>query len=477
MKKTLLLLFAALMCMGGVNAGVKYSIGEPTNNTADGEDVWYDSSTKTITFFSQWNYRPGWWIGDKNYSDYETFVIKFSGTVSNKIQVLIEYTDTYIDTEDGNKEKHYASYGNNGDTHENTITVTLDGAHSSSVRQIYLQLADALGTGETASVTFSEAYFESSSDRTTLAFDPTTFNQHWDSETYDASTHVIQYNGSWKGIGWWLGKEYPEYKSAVFIFEKTTTAGQLVASCPKVGDEDPNSANKWFGTGSTYVVCDISGCTTINQFMLQNATENATITFKKAYFSTLDATSEEAYITSYAWPLIINSSGYASFASDNALDFSDVDGLEAYIVSSLTSTEATMKKVSQVPMWTGLILKGTAGTTYEVPIIASADPVDNWLGCTSSGGGTCESGQVYVLSDGQFKKYTGTEIPAYKAYLLAENIPAEAHELSLNFGDATGIKNIKVGTEDNVYYDLQGRRVLYPTKGLYIVNGKKVIVK
>ena len=41
----------------------------------------------------------------------------------------------------------------------------------------------------------------------------------------------------------------------------------------------------------------------------------------------------------------------------------------------------------------------------------------------------------------------------------------------------TGIKGMKMGTLDNVYYDLQGRRILYPTSGFYIVNGKKAIIK
>lgn len=46
-----------------------------------------------------------------------------------------------------------------------------------------------------------------------------------------------------------------------------------------------------------------------------------------------------------------------------------------------------------------------------------------------------------------------------------------------NGGGTTDIKDMKVDTKDNLYYDLQGRRVLYPTTGLYIVNGKKVILK
>jgi len=65
----------------------------------------------------------------------------------------------------------------------------------------------------------------------------------------------------------------------------------------------------------------------------------------------------------------------------------------------------------------------------------------------------------------------------YRAYMVVEGA-ATARELDLVIdGVSTGIKNMKVGTDDNVYYDLQGRRVLYPTKGLYIVNGHKVIIK
>lgn len=65
----------------------------------------------------------------------------------------------------------------------------------------------------------------------------------------------------------------------------------------------------------------------------------------------------------------------------------------------------------------------------------------------------------------------------YRAYMVVEG-GASSRELDLVIdGVSTGIKNMKVGTDDNVYYDLQGRRVLYPTKGLYIVNGRKVIIK
>ena len=55
---------------------------------------------------------------------------------------------------------------------------------------------------------------------------------------------------------------------------------------------------------------------------------------------------------------------------------------------------------------------------------------------------------------------------------------ASSNTLAIDWGDGTtSIKNMKVGSDDNIYYDLQGRRVLYPQKGVYILNGKKVVIK
>ena len=42
---------------------------------------------------------------------------------------------------------------------------------------------------------------------------------------------------------------------------------------------------------------------------------------------------------------------------------------------------------------------------------------------------------------------------------------------------ATGIKEVSDSTSDGYIYDLQGRRVANPTHGLYIINGKKHLIK
>ena len=75
-----------------------------------------------------------------------------------------------------------------------------------------------------------------------------------------------------------------------------------------------------------------------------------------------------------------------------------------------------------------------------------------------------------------------TNIPGNKAFLVLTSTEAQAKSFVLEFedGGTTGIETIEnsqKSTDDGVYYDLQGRRVENPTRGIYIVNGKKVVIK
>ena len=185
----------------------------------------------------------------------------------------------------------------------------------------------------------------------------------------------------------------------------------------------------------------------------------------------------------------IATSGYTSLASSYALDFANAikedagdDALTAYYISNITKTSVTLTSVEQAPAGEGLILKGSAGKTYTIPAIASADAITNQLSgavtATSVGANT-----TYALSGGKLKLFTGTEIPAGKAYLLKSKVPVSANELTLDFGEgseATGIESVEkaeIELLNGDFFNLAGQRVAQPTKGLYVVNGKKVIIK
>ena len=137
-----------------------------------------------------------------------------------------------------------------------------------------------------------------------------------------------------------------------------------------------------------------------------------------------------------------------------------------------------------VPANTPLLLEG-ATTAIPVAASSSTDVSANLLKAGTGAAVSAESGKTkYVLSakegNAVFKKINATDatVPAGKAYLeFAEVISAPELDIVFN-GDVTGISSIDNGqlTIDN-YFDLQGRKVMNPAKGLYIVNGRKVIIK
>ena len=186
-------------------------------------------------------------------------------------------------------------------------------------------------------------------------------------------------------------------------------------------------------------------------------------------------------------PAKIGATGYTTFASTKALDLSDLPaGLTAYKASAVSGNKVTFTAVTDaVPAGTGLLLEGTASQTYAIPVAATASALaDNLLvGCTASTNLTANASYYVMVNDGGTAKFqsledNGATIPAGKAYLAA---PAGARQLTFDFGDATGIDNeLRVNSEDfatGAWYTLDGRRVANPTKGIYIVNGKKVVIK
>ena len=133
-----------------------------------------------------------------------------------------------------------------------------------------------------------------------------------------------------------------------------------------------------------------------------------------------------------------------------------------------------MTSVTATPAETGLVLKGEAGAEYNIPVATSATSIEGNLLQAAVTATNVGAKSVYVLDGDKFKVFTGTEIPAGKAYLPMNS---NARLLEFVFGDATAIGSVNVDINVDQIYDLQGRRVKTPSKGVYVVDGKKVIIK
>ena len=88
---------------------------------------------------------------------------------------------------------------------------------------------------------------------------------------------------------------------------------------------------------------------------------------------------------------------------------------------------------------------------------------------------------VYYIARNELLKSDGTQkIQNFRAYFEAVTPGAKAFFENFSFSEATGVKTIDNGEliiDNAVIYDLQGRRVANPTRGIYVVNGKKVVIK
>lgn len=172
-------------------------------------------------------------------------------------------------------------------------------------------------------------------------------------------------------------------------------------------------------------------------------------------------------------------SGYTSICSTTDLDFSGVEDLTAYVVSKAEGGKATLTEIENAPANTGVILKGAAGTTYEIPTGSATAPDANLLKGVTAATTIKGDGSQFFLVGGKFVKAANpATLPAGKAYLAASAGAKAFDVLEFDFdGDATAIQNVEKEQFDGAIYNLNGVRVDNPTKGVYVKDGKKFVVK
>lgn len=171
----------------------------------------------------------------------------------------------------------------------------------------------------------------------------------------------------------------------------------------------------------------------------------------------------------------IGSTGWRTLVS--AVNVSLPTGVKAYIVTASTKDKATLYEVATVKANTPVLLNGAQGDC-TLNIVESADePTGNLLQISTNSTGN----GVYVLANKSngvgFYKWTGGSLGAGRVYLPAPSTDSAREFLSINHSEMTGIENVDSEVAPLRFFDMQGRRVAQPTKGLYIVNGKKVIIK
>lgn len=172
---------------------------------------------------------------------------------------------------------------------------------------------------------------------------------------------------------------------------------------------------------------------------------------------------------------------YSTFCSDWNVDFSKVNDVEAY-TAKVSGNVVSLERVNGMVMaGEGLLIKNVKKLpSVTLPVVHDATKYENnaLVGVTKNMEASAFVGKnAYILAnDKEFKyinpaKSEGT-LQKGKAYLELPKTSAKPSTLFI--GEATAINGVAVEKKaDNAIYNLQGMRVKTPTKGLYIINGKK----
>lgn len=180
--------------------------------------------------------------------------------------------------------------------------------------------------------------------------------------------------------------------------------------------------------------------------------------------------------------------GYATFSFPAAVEIPT--GVTAYTFTKYADNQVTFTKVGDAMLTknTPYVLyaaseatisySGSATTENGLDMRTVGTATDNGATFTANYNVLTTDGEQYILSGDEIKKGNGVKIGGFRAYFTGV---AAANGARVQFidGDVTKIGAIDADGQLNVgeFYNLSGQRVQNPTKGLYIVNGKKVIIK
>ena len=299
------------------------------------------------------------------------------------------------------------------------------------------------------------------------------------------------------------GSQLETISEQAFIYCSGLTSIEIPANVETIGDlalqECTNLASVTFASGSKLTsigeqaFCRCSGLTSIA--IPAGVTSIGDCAF--ADCTNLDdvTLNSNPYIGENAFPagasvtmnLTANSAGGAKWMTFyNKVYSFQADANTQVFKAELVGSTITLYEVENgiVDEGTAVVLKNTTDGNIVMTLTtsASSDTQTNSLSGVSNPAGKVSDGTMYVLNNGTngvgfYKLTAGKTLGVGKAYLTYSGGGSSNF---FSFEEETTSIDVRSKMEevrDDVFFDLNGRRVMNPTKGLYIVNGKKVVIK
>lgn len=196
-------------------------------------------------------------------------------------------------------------------------------------------------------------------------------------------------------------------------------------------------------------------------------------------------TKVEIYSPKITETVSVSDAGFATYATKNNVKVPEDENVKVMTVK--VNDEGTAIELNEVkagtviPAGTGILVKADQGNHNFVVTSKEGTELTNNNLVAATADVTSDGAKFFALTKigdkvGFALVENGVVIPAGKAYLEVTKGTAAAKFFGLD-GEATGINSVKTAKADGAYYTLEGVKTTKPVKGLYIHNGKKIVVK
>ena len=414
----------------------------------------------------------------------------FTGSaITPALTVTLMFGETQTELEQD--EDYTVSYSNNVNVGQATATVTGTGNYTGTKTANFnitgKAITDAMvtlspetftynGSAQTPTVTVAYKIDEQTTKTLTENTDYTISYQKVDGETtttVESPTDAGEYNVVVTGKG-----NYSGTASATFTIIAADIAKATIAAIENktfTGDPIKPNLSVTFGNYTLIANKDYTVAYTDN---VSAGTATATITGQGNFTGTNSAKFNIVNQTLDVTENDFHNHWMTYYSANGDIDIPESSNIGAYVATSVTGNTVTVTQISYIPEGVAVLLNNETTTTTDKEF--NYDQDHNLLvHATTAKQVKSGEGDFYGLYEGEFRRVTGT-IPAGKNYLRVWE--AQAPKLTIVFDDdvnTTGISGATLVNSEEVkgdLYDLQGRKVIYPKKGLYIKNGRKVVV-
>ena len=386
------------------------------------------------------------------------------------------------------------SYSNNIDVGTATVTITGKGNYTGTKTANFtinplIKNVSTLTIGDIVAVTYNglaQTPTVTVTDGNTALTSGTDYTLSYSNNT-NAGTATVTITGS---------GNYTGSRDVTFTINKATLTITANSYTINHGDAFPEFTVSYSGfknsetssvlTKQPVISCDAASTSTPGEYDINVSgaeAQNYSMTYVKGTLTIEEATSVS---------ITVSSLGKGTYCSEYPLDFTNVSGIAAYIISGFKPSAGNLiiTRVFEVPAETGLYIVGTPGSTYDIPVAPTDFYYSNMMkGVTVAKTISATEGDYtnYVLgSDGHggaiFKRANNTQSPANRAYVQIPSSIAGAREvLGMETDDdsITGLDGVFTSDTKEAegdYYNLSGQKVQTPQRGIYIKNGKKIFI-